>query len=80
MPVIASEIAAVVASDEIYYATTALCLRNPTLINFPDGSSLPILCHAIGHAPVGRSVTRIHGSDHRALGIGLAIEAALRRV
>lgn len=78
VPIIAPEIAAVSATDEIYYATNGLLLRNPTLINFLDGCALSLPCQAPGEAPVGLSVAGAHGTDRRVLGIGLAIEAALR--
>jgi aspartyl-tRNA(Asn)/glutamyl-tRNA(Gln) amidotransferase subunit A len=75
VPVVAPAIADLAASDDVYYATNGLILRNPTLINFLDGAALSVPCHASGEAPVGLMIAGAAGSDRRILAIGMAVEA-----
>jgi len=75
VPVVAPAIADLSASDDVYYATNGLILRNPTLINFLDGAALSVPCHAPGEAPVGLMIAGPAGSDRRILAIGMAVEA-----
>ncbi|OZI44889.1 amidase [Bordetella genomosp. 5] len=77
VPVVAPEIAPLEAKDEQFGSTNLLILRNPTFINFLDGCSLSLPCHAPGTAPVGLMVSALNGADRRVLEIGLAIEALL---
>ncbi|OZI53822.1 amidase [Bordetella genomosp. 5] len=77
VPVVAPEIAPLEANDEQFGSTNLLILRNPTFINFLDGCSLSLPCHAPGTAPVGLMVSALNGADRRVLEIGLAIEALL---
>jgi aspartyl-tRNA(Asn)/glutamyl-tRNA(Gln) amidotransferase subunit A len=80
VPVIAPAIADLVASNELYYATNGLILRNPTFINFLDGTALSVPCHAPGNAPVGLMIAGPAGADRRILAIGLAVEALRSRL
>ncbi|MCD9119502.1 amidase [Cupriavidus sp. UGS-1] len=60
--------------DEDFFATNALVLRNPSVINFLDGCavSLPV-------APgIGLSVCGLHGRDARVLQVAGSIEPLLR--
>jgi aspartyl-tRNA(Asn)/glutamyl-tRNA(Gln) amidotransferase subunit A len=75
VPVVAPAIAELAESDEVYYATNGLILRNPTLINFLDGAALSVPCHAPGGAPVGLMIAGPAGTDRRMLAIGMAVEA-----
>lgn len=77
VPVTAPLVADLEASDEAYFAANGLILRNPTFINFLDGCSLSLPCHAAGTAPVGLMVSGFGGQDRRILEVGLALEAAL---
>ncbi|OZI35853.1 amidase [Bordetella genomosp. 1] len=75
VPVVAPEIKPLVESDELFGSTNLLILRNPTFINFLDGCSLSLPCHAPGTAPVGLMLSGLNGADRRVLEIGLAVEA-----
>ncbi|WP_244510673.1 amidase [Microvirga guangxiensis] len=75
VPVVAPSIAELAASDEVYYSTNGLVLRNATLINFLDGAALSVPCHAPGSAPVGLMIAGPAGADRKILAIGMAIEA-----
>ncbi len=77
VPLVAPPIAALSASDEAYFGTNGLMLRNPTLINFLDGCALSLPCHEAGAAPVGLSIAGPRDSDHRILAIGMAVEDLL---
>jgi len=79
VPVIAPAIADLLASDEAYFATNGLILRNPTLINFLNGCALSVPCHAPGNAPVGLMIAGAAGADRRILAIGMAVEALRQR-
>ena len=77
VPVVAPAIETLKASDDAYYAANGAILRNPTLINFLDGCSLSLPCHAPGDTPVGLMISAPALADQRVLAIGLAIEAEL---
>lgn len=77
VPIIAPPVAPLIADDATFFATNALILRNPTMINFLDGCALSVPCHQPGHAPVGLMIAGGAMTDRRILSIGLAIEQAL---
>ena len=79
VPLLAPRIDALQASDEAYFAANALILRNPTLINFLDGCALSLPCHEPGAAPVGLMLAAAGGQDRALLGLGEAVEQALRQ-
>jgi len=79
VPLLAPRIDALHASDEAYFAANALILRNPTLINFLDGCALSLPCQAPGEAPVGLMLAAAGVQDHALLGLGEAVEQALRQ-
>jgi aspartyl-tRNA(Asn)/glutamyl-tRNA(Gln) amidotransferase subunit A len=76
-PIVAPRIAPLIASDDAFFATNALLLRNPSLINLLDGCALSLPCHREGDWPVGLMVWSTAMADDRVLGASLAIEAAL---
>ena len=78
VPLVAPKIADLTASDDAYFRTNGLMLRNPTLINFLDGCALSIPCHAPNEAPVGLMLAAGAMQDRQILAIGLALEACLR--
>lgn len=77
IPVIAPRIADLEASDELYFATNGLVLRNTTFINFLNGCATSLPCHRAGQAPVGLMVASSAGQDRAVLDISLTIEQVL---
>jgi aspartyl-tRNA(Asn)/glutamyl-tRNA(Gln) amidotransferase subunit A len=77
VPIVAPRIAPLVTSDDAFFATNALLLRNPSLVNLLDGCALSLPCHREGDWPVGLMVWSTAMADDRVLGASLAIEAAL---
>ncbi len=77
VPIVAPPIAPLVASDDAFFATNALLLRNPSVVNLLDGCALSLPCHAPGEMPVGLMVWGGALRDDTVLDASLAIEAAL---
>jgi aspartyl-tRNA(Asn)/glutamyl-tRNA(Gln) amidotransferase subunit A len=77
VPMVAPPLEPLVASDDAFFATNGLLLRNPSIVNLLDGCALSLPCHAPGELPVGLMVWHGAGHDDDVLGAGLAIEAAL---
>jgi aspartyl-tRNA(Asn)/glutamyl-tRNA(Gln) amidotransferase subunit A len=79
VPIVAPPIAPLIGSDELFQATNALLLRNPSVVNQLDGCALSLPCHAPGEMPVGLMVWGLALADDAVLDAALAIEAALTR-
>jgi amidase/aspartyl-tRNA(Asn)/glutamyl-tRNA(Gln) amidotransferase subunit A len=77
VPIVAPPIAPLIASDDAFFATNALLLRNPSLVNMLDGCALSLPCHAPGEMPVGLMVWSGALRDDAVLDASLAIEAAV---
>ena len=77
VPIVAPELAPLVASDDAFARANALLLRNPSVVNMLDGCALSLPCHAPGDMPVGLMVWRGALQDDAVLDTSLAIEAAL---
>lgn len=77
VPIVAPEIAPLVASDERFFAANALLLRNPSAVNLLDGCAISLPCHAAGEMPVGLMIWREALADDAVLDAALTIEAAL---
>ena len=77
VPVVAPPIAPLLADDRVFFATNALLLRNPSIVNLLDGCALSLPCHAPGEMPVGLMVWGSALQDDVVLDVSLAIEAAL---
>ena len=77
VPVVPPLIQALQESDETFFASNGLVLRNPSVINFLDGCALNLPCSSPDGLPVGISVCGQHGDDARVLAIGRAVEAVL---
>jgi len=76
VPIVAPTIASL-ASDEAFFATNALLLRNPSVVNMLDGCALSLPCHRAGEFPVGLMVWSHALQDDTVLDVSLAIESAL---
>ena len=79
VPVVAPPIAPLLADDAAFFATNALLLRNPAVVNLLDGCALSLPCHEPGEMPVGLMVWSGALRDDMVLDASLAIEAALAR-
>ena len=80
MPTVAVEaplLAPLESDDDAFFATNALVLRNPTVINFLDGCALSLPCHRAGEPAVGLAVCGLAGDDAKVLRISRSVEAAL---
>lgn len=75
VPVLAPTLGPLEASDEAYYRTNLLLLRNPSIANFLDGCSISIPCHQPSEAPVGLMLIGARQADRRLLAIGLTVQA-----
>ena len=71
------EIAPLIASDDLFFKTNPLILRNTAWVNMMDGCALTLPCHAHGSAPVGLQLVGRHSLDHALLALGAACETAL---
>ena len=78
VPCVAPPIAPLLADDAAFFATNALLLRNPSVVNLLDGCALSLPCHAADEMPVGLMVWAGALQDDTVLDVSLAIEAALR--
>ncbi|WP_420993894.1 amidase [Cupriavidus sp. 30B13] len=63
-------------SDEAFFATNGLVLRNPSVVNFLDGCAVSLPLPAA--QGIGLGVCGLGGHDARVLQVAGAIEAALR--
>jgi aspartyl-tRNA(Asn)/glutamyl-tRNA(Gln) amidotransferase subunit A len=80
VPIVAPEIAPLIANDDAYYRTNLLVLRNPAIANFLDRCVLSLPCSRPGQPPVGLMLMGEHGADRRLLNLGLSVEKVLARM
>ncbi|MBX3621943.1 MAG: amidase [Rhizobacter sp.] len=78
VPIVAPTIESL-STDEAFFATNALLLRNPSVVNMLDGCALSLPCHAPGDMPVGLMVWNRALQDDTLLDVSLAIEDELRK-
>ncbi len=77
VPIVAPPLAPLLASDDAFFATNALLLRNTAVANMLDGCALSLPCHVPGEMPVGLMVWSGALRDDAVLDVSLALEAAL---
>ena len=77
VPIIAPRLQPLIEDDAAFFATNALLLRNPSLVNLLDGCALSLPCHRDGDWPVGLMVWGPAMADDRVLAVALAVEMAL---
>jgi amidase/aspartyl-tRNA(Asn)/glutamyl-tRNA(Gln) amidotransferase subunit A len=77
VPLVAPPLAPLQASDDAFFATNALLLRNPSVVNMLDGCAVSLPCHRDAEMPVGLMVWSGALADDTVLAVSLAIEAAL---
>ena len=77
VPMVAPALQPLVDDDDAFFATNALLLRNPSLINLLDGCAFSLPCHAAGELPVGLMLAAPRGADARLAAIAYAVEAVL---
>lgn len=77
VPIVAPPLAPLIASDDAFFATNGMLLRNPSAVNFLDGCALSLPCQAPGEMPVGLMVWSSAMRDDEVLAASLVIEAAL---
>ena len=77
VPCIAPPIAPLLNDDAAFFATNALLLRNPSVVNLLDGCALSLPCQGPDEMPVGLMVWSDALQDDTVLDASLAIEAAL---
>jgi aspartyl-tRNA(Asn)/glutamyl-tRNA(Gln) amidotransferase subunit A len=78
VPIIAPEIARLIASDEEFFKANGQMLRNTFTINLLDGCSYSLPCHREGELPVGLMLSSTRGDDANLSAVALAIEAILQ--
>ena len=77
VPITAPTIADVGASDEAFFKTNGLLLRNTFAINFLDGCAFTLPCQASGALPVGLMLAAPAGHDAALAAVALAVEQLL---
>jgi len=77
VPIVAPPLQPLIADDEAFFATNALLLRNPSVVNYLDGCALSLPCQAAGELPVGLMVWAPSMCDDTVLDVSLAIEREL---
>jgi aspartyl-tRNA(Asn)/glutamyl-tRNA(Gln) amidotransferase subunit A len=78
VPIVAPTIASL-TGDDAFFATNALLLRNPSVVNMLDGCALSLPCHTPDELPAGLMVWSDALQDDAVLDVSLAIEAALAK-
>ncbi len=77
VPIVAPPIEAIATSDEAFFRTNGLLLRNTFVVNFLDGCAFTLPCHAAGELPVGLMLAATGGRDAALAEVALAVEVAL---
>jgi aspartyl-tRNA(Asn)/glutamyl-tRNA(Gln) amidotransferase subunit A len=78
VPIVAPAIRPLVESDEAFQRNNLLILRNTAPINFLDGCSFSLPCHAPGEPSVGLMLSSVRGDDAPLASVALAVESELK--
>ncbi|MCV2349060.1 amidase [Paucibacter sp. Y2R2-4] len=77
VPIVAPLLAPLLASDEQFFASNALLLRNPSVVNLLDGCAISLPCQEEGELPVGLMLWSTAAQDDLLLSLALQIEPLL---
>ena len=77
VPIVAPPIAALEASEDVFFRHNALLLRNTAIFNQLDGCAISLPCNTPGSLPVGLMIGGGAMTDARILAVARAVEAAL---
>ncbi|UXH77051.1 amidase [Roseateles amylovorans] len=77
VPTQAPEIAPLLLSDGLFFATNARLLRNPSVVNLLDGCALSLPCHRPDELPMGLMLWAPGLQDATLLSTAADVEAAL---
>ena len=78
VPIVAPLIEPLLKDDDAFFKVNRLLLRNPSAINYMNGCSWSLPCHAAGELPVGLMVSSVAGQDADLARVALALEALLK--
>jgi aspartyl-tRNA(Asn)/glutamyl-tRNA(Gln) amidotransferase subunit A len=78
VPVVAPEIAPLMADDAAFMAANRLSLRNTFVSNFLDGCSISLPMQAPGHLPTGLMLSSVGGDDAGLLDLADLAESVIR--
>ncbi len=78
VPLVAPPLAELEASEEAFFKTNGLLLRNPSTINLLDGCAISLPCHPPDSLPVGLMIAGPAMADRKVLAVARAIENTLQ--
>jgi aspartyl-tRNA(Asn)/glutamyl-tRNA(Gln) amidotransferase subunit A len=79
VPMVAPPMQALIASDELFFKTNGLLLRNTAVFNAADGCAISLPCHTDG-LPVGLMLGHGNMKDGRVLTAARAVEKVLDKL
>jgi Asp-tRNA(Asn)/Glu-tRNA(Gln) amidotransferase A subunit family amidase len=77
VPTVPPEIAPLLDSDDAFFASNALMLRNTSVINLLDGCSISLPCQSPDELPVGLMLSCSAMKDELLLALALQVERVL---
>ena len=78
VPMVAPELAPLVADEAAFMAANRLSLRNTFVANFMDGCSISLPMQASAALPTGLLLSSVRGADARLLDVAQALEPLLK--
>ena len=78
VPMVAPELAPLVADEAAFMAANRLSLRNTFVANFMDGCSITLPMQAGSALPTGLLLSAVRGADARLLDVAQALEPLLK--